>query len=105
MKAGDFKPCAICGRGMMHAGVPLFFRVKIEHMGVDLKAVERTAGLEMMFGGGVAGAKLARIMGPDPDLAKPMMEPQQLLVCHPCALKPVPLLALTEREGATIPPA
>lgn len=95
MKAGDFKPCAICGKGMMHAGLPLFYRVKVESMGIDMKAVQRQAGAEMMMGGGVAGAKLASVLGPNPDIATPIdADLQPVLVCQPCALEPRPLLML-----------
>lgn len=97
MKSADLKPCAICGKGVIHAGVPLFYRVKLEHMGVDLNAVQRIAGMEMMFGGGVAGVTLARVMGPDPDIAKPIVEAQTLLICQPCAFEPRSLVLLSEK--------
>lgn len=100
MKAADFKPCAICGKGVMHAGVPLFYRVKIESMGVDVNAVRRHAGLEQVFGGGQPGAVLAHIMGPNDDLAKPIIENEPaVLVCQPCALESRPLLLLAERAS------
>lgn len=99
MKAEDLKPCAICGKGMMHAGTPLFYRVRIEAMGVDIRAVQQHAGMEMMMGGGVAGVKLARVLGPNPDIAKPIdPEPAKpVLVCQPCALEPRSLAFLAER--------
>ena len=84
MKAGDFKPCALCGRGVMHAGIPLFYRGRSESMGIDANAVRQTAGLEMMFG----NVALARVMGPDPDIAKPLGDEVIALVCQPCALQP-----------------
>jgi hypothetical protein len=100
MKARDIKPCAICGKGVMHSGVPLFYRVKVESMGVDIAAVKRHSGLEQVFGGGQAGAVLADVMGPDPDIAKPIIEDQPaVLVCQTCALEPRPLLLLLNREG------
>ena len=39
MKAEDFKPCALCGKGMMHTGVPLFYRVTVEHLGIKMREV------------------------------------------------------------------
>ncbi len=100
MKAADLKPCAICGKGVMHSGVPLFYRVKVEHMGIDASAVRQVHGLETMLG----SVALARVMGPDPDIAKPIIEDQPaVLVCQPCALEPRPLLLLTEREGEVEP--
>jgi hypothetical protein len=68
MTAGDFKPCALCGRGVMHAGVPIFYRVRIESMGINLQEVQRTAGMEQFMGGHVA---LARVFH-DPDIATPI---------------------------------
>lgn len=44
MKHRDFKPCQICGKGVMHAGSPLFMRVTVERLGVDRRAVERAHG-------------------------------------------------------------
>lgn len=96
MKASDFKPCAICGKGVMHSGMPLFYRVKVETMGVDSQAVRQVHGLETMLG----SVALARVMGPDPDIAKPVIEDQPTaLVCQPCALEARPLLLLMERAG------
>ena len=99
MKATDFKPCAICGKGVMHAGVPLFYRVKLESMGIDVNAVQRHAGLELMLGGGHAGAALANVMGPGDDLAKPIVEGETVLICQPCAMEPHPLMVLSDRGG------
>ncbi len=96
MKARDFKPCAVCGRGVAHAGVPLFYRVTVQAMGIDGKAVQRRHGLELVFGGGQPGAVLADVMGPDENIAVPMEEPNQMLICQPCALESRPLLMLAE---------
>ena len=95
MKAADLKPCAICGLGVMHAGVPVFFRVKVEHMGIDTLAVRQTHGLETMLG----SVALARVMGPDPDIAKPIVDAVEVLVCQSCALEPRPLMLLLERSS------
>lgn len=101
MKADEVKPCAMCGRGVMHTGLPLFYRVKVEAMGVDVRAVQRRAGLEQMMGGGSAGALLARVMGPDEDIAKPVVDDYPtVLICQPCAFQPHPLLLFMERAAA-----
>jgi hypothetical protein len=96
VKSADLKPCAICGKGVMHSGVPIFYRVKLEAMGIDAGAVRQVHGLETMLGNVV----LARVMGPDPDIAKRLdpSEPRPVLVCQPCALQPRPLMLL--QEGA-----
>lgn len=96
MKAAELQACAICGKGVMHSGVPLFYRVRIEHMGIDANAVRQVHGLETMLG----NAALARVMGPDPDIATPIVDPHTVLVCQPCAIESGrPLILLTERHG------
>lgn len=84
MKAGDFKPCALCGRGVAHTGIPLFYRVRIEHMGIDRQAVEQTAGMERFFMGHVAIARAFQ----DPEIATPLFPAVTALVCQQCATEP-----------------
>lgn len=86
MKHKDFKPCEICGKGMMHAGHPLFLRITIERMGIDSRAVERAHGMEMMVGDPL----LANIMGADEDLAKVVDGKRDMLICIRCASEPLP---------------
>lgn len=87
MKRKDFEKCLICEQGVMSKNNnPLFYRVKVDAMVIDLGAVQRTHGMELMFGGGVAGANLASAMGDDPDLASPI-ESFEVLLCQNCALK------------------
>lgn len=86
MKHRDFKPCLLCGKGVMHAGGPTFFRMRLERFMVDLGALRRANGLEQMMGG---NALLANVMGPDEDLAKRIdEEAKDVLICEPCALDP-----------------
>lgn len=84
MKKKDFKNCALCGEGMMHNGGILFFRIKIERMGMNLRAIQETHGMEMMMGGGQAGAALASVMGTDPEIAKAVTS-DTALICDECA--------------------
>lgn len=84
MKAGELEKCCLCGKGMMHSGVPLFYRVTVEHMGVKVREVQRAHGMEEFMGGNVA---LARVFH-DPDIAERIGEPTQKLVCQTCALEP-----------------
>lgn len=98
MRAADLRPCALCGKGVMHTGVPLFWRVSLQRMGVDLAAVQQGHGMETYFGGHVA---LARVFH-DPEIAKPFGEGRTILVCEECAAEPVSVwrLGLPERgEG------
>ena len=91
MKAGEFKPCALCGKGMMHSGVPLFYRVTVEHMGVLVREVERSAGMEQFMG----NVAIARVFH-DPDVGERIGDPSTRLVCQPCALEPHLLARLME---------
>lgn len=97
IKQKDLKPCSICGKGVLHTGIPLFFRVTIERMGASRNAIMRQHGLEMMMGG---NALLANIMGPDEDMAQVIDTVQNALVCHGCALEPHPLFATMEKDDA-----
>lgn len=99
MKHKDFKACHICGKGVMHAGSPLFMRMTIERLGVDRRAVERAHGMELMMGG---NAMLANIMGPDEDLAKVIDGAYDILICHSCSNEPLPpyFWLTDERNGS-----
>ncbi len=81
MKAAEIQPCALCGKGVMATGLPLFWRVTCERLGVDRRAVEQVAGLELLVG----NVAIARALGPDPDIAAPLGAPRSVLVCEACA--------------------
>lgn len=98
MKREELQKCAMCGKGVMHTGLPLFWRVTVERLAVDLEAVQRRHGLEMFFGGGSAGAALAGVMGDDTEIAKSIMDPKVLLLCEDCVMKDLPVAALAELE-------
>lgn len=92
MKARDFKPCAYCGKGVMHTGLPLFYRVRIERMGIDVHEVQRAHGMEQFMGGHLA---LARVFH-DPDIATPLHDVVEAFVCEECGTKPDFLVRLLE---------
>lgn len=93
MKRTEFKKCALCDKGMMHDGGIIFYKVSIQTFGVDLRAVQRAAGLEQFLGGNAA---IAHAMGPDEDLGIAVHDPETGLVCLECALRPVCLAQLLE---------
>lgn len=80
-KQSDIKPCAICRKGLMHAGMPLFYRIAVERLGFDGEAIRRQQGLEMMMG---KAAALAAVMGPNEDIATVLDGPTTILICETC---------------------
>ncbi len=85
MKHRDFKKC-ICDRGVMHTNMPTFYRLQFTRMFIDARAVQRAQGIEQFFGGGQAGAVLGNVMGTDDDLAVPVGETIDVLLCEQCAM-------------------
>jgi hypothetical protein len=77
----ELAKCALCKKGVMHAGVPIFFRVTVERFGVDLRAVEREHGLELLTG----SPALANVFSDGRPLASRMDLPGTLTVCMGCA--------------------
>lgn len=82
MKQTEFQKCALCGQGVMHSSQITFYRVSIEHMVVNVGAVRRQAGLEMMLG----SPMLAHAMGAQEDMAKAVSPPCTVLVCQECGI-------------------
>src|SRR5262249_28495122 len=95
MKHKDFKPCALCCKGVMHAGHILFLRVTMYRIGFRRDAVQRAQGMELMMGG---NALLANIMGPNEDLAECLDGRRDLLVCGACLDKHPVLYTLLLHE-------
>lgn len=83
MRAADFKPCVLCGKGVMHTGLPLFYRVKIERLGINVGEVQRAHGMEQFFGGAVGVARVFH----DPDLTTVVMPEVEMLVCEDCSVR------------------
>lgn len=95
LKQTDLTPCGLCGKGVIHTGNPMFYRVSVQSFFTDVRAVQRQHGLEMSMGG---AAPLAQIMGPNEDMAVPVHEPTTALICMECALTASnPVAMLLER--------
>lgn len=91
----EHSTCSLCSKPILHTGLPLFWRVTVERFGIDMAAMRRQTGLAMTLG----SAPLAGVMGPDEDMAKPMMEPVKLTVCESCAVdRALPVAALGAKE-------
>ena len=88
--------CVVCGNKLLHTGLPLFWRCTVERFGVDLGVLRRQAGLAMQMG----SQQLARIMGPDEDVATSIHGPITMAVCDTCACAEMPpLMVLAERQA------
>lgn len=85
--------CAMCGRKIGAATLPIFRRVRIECHGINLDAVKRQMGLAMLMGG---NGGLAAAMGPDEEMTMPLMEPATITVCHDCDMVAIPVARLAE---------
>lgn len=66
---------------MAAAGIH-FYRVEVEQLVLDQRAIERQHGLEMVVG----NAALAAVLGPDEDLAVSVYKGRGLL-CADCGLR------------------
>lgn len=85
--------CAMCNMPIGASGLPIFWRVTVERFGLDMAALQRQQGLAMMLGG---NGGLAMLMGPDEDLATPIMGPMKLTICEGCCTKNTCIAALAE---------
>lgn len=92
MKASELKPCTSCGKGMMHDDNPIFYKITMETMGIDIQAVREIHGLEMMLG---KAAPLASVLGTNPDIAMEL-DTTEHLICLKCLLKSTDLSVLLE---------
>lgn len=95
MKPADIRPCDLCGNPLCHTQVPLFWRVQIERLGIDLNVARQLDGLASFLG----SSRLAEAFAPSTELVKSLHEtPDELLICERCALspegKPLPVAVL-----------
>ena len=94
MKQTELQKCIVCNKGVMHTGLPLFYKVTFSRMGIDMGAVQRQSGLEQMLGG---NAVLANVMGTNEDIASPIHGESTVLICEECSCKPIVLAEIAER--------
>ncbi len=94
--------CTICRKKVGATGLPLFWRVTIDRFGIDLQAARRQDGLAAYIG----SAAIAQIMGPDLDMAKPVMDTAVATICEHCAcMKALPIAAIAEAATPEPQPA
>lgn len=87
MKRDEIQNCCVCNKGLAHDNSPLFYKIKLETMGLDRVGIQQTHGLEQFFGGGEQGAALASVMGANPDIAS-LIDMSTKLICSTCFLDP-----------------
>lgn len=81
----DFKPCVACRKPLMASNpLGIFWRISAERLILDLAAVRREAGLEMMMGGSVARA---RAFSPKHSFALPLVPAREMLICDTCLIE------------------
>jgi hypothetical protein len=78
----ELAECGVCHKPFGHTGIPLFWRVRVTRYGINLRTVKAQDGLAQMMGG---SSELAAVMGPDKDMASPVMGPVEVTVCEACA--------------------
>ena len=83
----DIKKCACCLQGIANKGQFLFWRLKVERLGLDHGAIQREHGMEQFMGGNVA---LASVFSDGRDLAKTVDGPHEFLVCENCVTRYMP---------------
>ena len=92
MKLADFSPCLRCRKPVGEKNPILFYQVTLERMAFDHRAIQTTAGLTLQL----RSPALVDAFNPDPDLAKPLGEPEKFLLCDECAMTAYPIAALEE---------
>jgi len=88
--------CAMCGKGIGHTKLPLFWRVRIERYGLKMDALQRQQGLEMFLGGHVT---LAQVMGPNEDMAE-KISGVEITLCETCASGKQTVVAILAEMGS-----
>lgn len=89
--------CSLCGKKVGESGVPMFWIMSIERLGIKMDAVQRSTGLAMMLG----SATLGMVMDPDEDMTMPLMDKKTLTVCENCCTATTCIAALAEAEPLT----
>ncbi len=86
--------CAVCREPLAANDQLTFYRVAVSHLAFDARAVRRRFGLGMAIGSDA----IARVMGPDEDLAKVLDGPREVVVHEGCADRIGHLMSLMEES-------
>lgn len=96
LKQSEIRKCAHCTQGVAHDGNLTFYRIHVERYILDPGAIQERHGLELMMGGGMGGAALAGVLGPNKDIAK-QLDKSTYTICQDCILN-VRLVELEIKE-------
>lgn len=95
MKRNELTKCKICGKGLMHTGTPLFYRIKVERLAFDMSVIHQQAGMENFFGGNL---DIAEAFTTNENIANPLEKGTEALVCQKCIQEPDLYLKLIEQN-------
>lgn len=95
VRQSEIRPCCMCGLGVAHSNQICCTRVQVTRLVVNVPAVQRQHGLELMLGG---AAPLAAVMGPDEEMLKALGPAATLFICDRCAMQ-MRVAELWEKTG------
>ncbi len=84
----DKATCNLCKNKIGAGQLPMFFTLSMKQYVIDMQALQRHSGLEMML-----NPAIAAVMGPDEDLAKEAGK-TDLVICYDCYVHKNPPLAV-----------
>lgn len=84
MRISEIRPCSLCNQGLCKHGHLSFFRVTLQRFGLDRRAVQEAAVIELLFEGR-ARPDLVEAFSSRPEIAYLLDEPADLMVCEHCA--------------------
>lgn len=91
VKRQDIRPCEYCGDKLR---TPHFYTLELKSCILDMRAVQRQAGMEMIMGG---NPELADILGTQEPLAR-VATSSKYTICGNCISKPDLVLYLMEKS-------
>lgn len=84
MKLSELKVCNHCRKPVLHSGVPIAYKITVQALGADTRAIQQMAGLQQILGGSV---QLASVFAPDEEILKPIEDSAYVMACHPCMVE------------------
>lgn len=91
----ELQPCSLCGKGVLHAGTPVFYELAFGTCVADIRSIQQQHGLEQMLG---AAAALAPVFAPSTVVAHRLPAVRHL-ICSDCVLQATPPLVFLDDEN------